>query len=102
MTLIAIQVHLQADRHTHSSQIMTVKLVQFILMMNSYVLNYQTMGDGGGTLVSAEGETPSRMVGVSASVNLLKLFYYSILRIMLELIYARATPALGTALYRTD
>ena len=65
---------------------MTLKLVQFILITNSSVLNYQTMWDGGGALVSADGEAPSRMVGVSASVNLLKSFDYSILTRKLELI----------------
>ena len=44
------------------------------------------MWDGGGALVSADGEAPSRMVGVSASVNLLKSFDYSILTRKLDLI----------------
>jgi len=33
-------------------------------------------GDGGGTLVSLDGVAPSRMVGVSASVNL--RFHYKV------------------------
>jgi len=44
------------------------------------------MGDGVGALVSADGKAPSRMVGVSAYVNLLKLFDYSILKTKFELI----------------